>query len=203
MNKAFIFDRSGTLNDNFHSFCQVVDRIFLEKGKEPISPDEIRMTFTLPYMKFRNTHIPGYTKAEQDEKYNKHIHSVDPAEIYAGVFDLLHALHAEWRKLFVVSSDNISTLLPEIHKAWLEHLFSKVIGEVHEKKESLVSLVDDFNLDTKNTYYVGDTSGDIEAWKFAWVKTIGISRWYQHKDILSRSAPDFLIDDIGEIKKII
>lgn len=93
MNKAFIFDRSGTLNDNFHSFCQVVERIFSDLGKDPISSDEIRKTFTLPYMKFRNAHLPELSKEEQDKLYKKHIHTVDSAEIYTGVFDVLYRLY--------------------------------------------------------------------------------------------------------------
>ncbi|MCX6823645.1 MAG: HAD family hydrolase [candidate division SR1 bacterium] len=203
MNKSCIFDRSGTLNDNFHRFCQTCDLIFKEFNKEPISQEEIRMTFTLPYMKFWNTHLPDLSKEKQDELYKKFIHQVGEAEVYKGVFDMMIWLYERERKLFVVSSDNFSTLLPEIEKAGLSSIFTKIIGEVHEKKDSIISLIKEFNLDVKNTFYVGDTSGDIEAGKSAGVKTIGIGRGYQHKDILSTSSPDFLIDDIVEIKNII
>jgi phosphoglycolate phosphatase-like HAD superfamily hydrolase len=68
----------------------------------------------------------------------------------------------------------------------LAHLFKKVIGDVHEKGEVIKSLVDDFNLDKDSTFYVGDTSGDVEAGKYSNVKTIGISWGFQHKDILSQ-----------------
>lgn len=54
-------------------------------------------------------------------------------------------------------------------------MFTKVIGEIHEKGNVLVSLIQEFDLDKKMTFYVGDTSGDIEAGKIAGVKTIGIS----------------------------
>jgi hypothetical protein len=97
----------------------------------------------------------------------------------------------------------LSKLNMEIEKSGLSSMFTKVIWEIHEKGAVLVSLVQDFDLDKRATFYVWDTSGDIEAWNFAWVKTIWIWRWYQHKDILSKSAPDFLIDDIVEIKNIV
>ncbi len=61
-----------------------------------------------------------------------------------------------------------------------------MIGDVHEKGEVIKSLVDDFNLDKDSTFYVGDTSGDVEAGKYSNVKTIGISWGFQHKDILSQ-----------------
>lgn len=93
MNKAFIFDRSGTLSDNFHGFCQVCGLMLKELGKEPISPDDIRKTFTLPYMKFRNAHVPELTKERQDELFSKHILTIDPSVLYEGAFDVLHTLH--------------------------------------------------------------------------------------------------------------
>jgi phosphoglycolate phosphatase-like HAD superfamily hydrolase len=43
----------------------------------------------------------------------------------------------------------------------------------------------------------------MEAAKIAWIKTIWISWGFQHKTILEKSNPDFLIDDIIEIKEII
>ena len=93
MDKAFIFDRSGTLSDNFHSFCQVCTIVFSELGKENISPEEIRSTFTTPYMKFRNMYFPDLTKERQDELYKKYIHQVDDAEIYPGVMEMIHILY--------------------------------------------------------------------------------------------------------------
>lgn len=76
------------------------------------------------------------------------------------------------------------------------------MGEVHEKGEVIASLVKEFNLNENLTYYVGDTSGDVEAGKYAHVKTIGISWGFQDKSLLSKSDPDFLIDNILEIKDI-
>ena len=93
MNKAFIFDRSGTLNDNFHCFCQVCTLIFQELGKAPISNEEIRQHFTLPYMKFWNFYFPDLSKENQDELYKKYIHQVDSAEIYDGVDEIITLLH--------------------------------------------------------------------------------------------------------------
>jgi phosphoglycolate phosphatase-like HAD superfamily hydrolase len=93
MNKAFVFDWSGTLNDNFHNFCQVCDLIFKDFGKESISQEEIRMTFTLPYMKFWNTHLPHLSKEKQDELYKKYIHQVSESQTYEGVVKTIKFLY--------------------------------------------------------------------------------------------------------------
>jgi len=127
---------------------------------------------------------------------------VEP-ELYEKVQETIKFLHNSGSKIFVISSDPILKLSLEIEKSSLSNLFEKVTGNVHEKGEILKSLIDDFNLDKNSTFYVGDTSGDVEAGKYANIKTIGISWGFQHKNLLSKSKPDFLIDDIIEMKDII
>jgi hypothetical protein len=63
-------------------------------------------------------------------------------------------LHDLGWKIFVVSSDPLSKLFLEIEKSGLREYLQKVIGEVHEKSDSISLLVDEFQLDKNRTYYV-------------------------------------------------
>ena len=202
MNKAFIFDWSGTLSDNFHCFCQVSDMMFRELGKEPISPEEIRLNFTLPFMKFWNKYFPDLTLEDQCKLYKKFIHQTEDAKIFPKVDEIIKFLHDSGYKIFILSCDPLSKLIPETQKSGLSQYFDKIVGDINEKDKEISLLVEEFNLDKNFTYYVGDSSGDVEAGKTAQVKTIGLSWGFQHKTILAKSNPDFLIDDIIEIKKI-
>ncbi len=65
--------------------------------------------------------------------------------------------------------------------------------------EERFSYIDDDNL----RKHMWDTSGDIEAGKNVGIKTIWISRWFQDKNILKKSKPDFIIDDIKEVLETI
>jgi phosphoglycolate phosphatase-like HAD superfamily hydrolase len=199
VNKAFIFDWSGTLSDNFHLFCKVCDLMFTELGKEPISADEIKLNFTLPYMRFWNRYFPELTKETQCSLYEKYINQVGEPEIYKNVAEVIKYLSHSGHQLFILSSDPISKLLPEIERFGFSQLITKIVGGVHHKDEAIVTLINDFTLDKKRTFYVGDTTGDIEAGKSAGVTTIGISWGYNHKEVLAAAKPDFLIDDIEEI----
>ncbi len=177
--------------------------MFKELGKKPISEKEIRMDFTLPYMKFWNKYFPNLSKENQDKLYKKYIHQAGEPELYAGAEEIIRVLNNKGYKIFILSSDPNSKLMPEIKKSGISKYISKAIGQVHEKKDSILSLVKEFGLNPEETFYVGDTSGDVEAGKAAGVKTIGISRGFQYKSVLAKSKPDFLIDDILEIKAII
>lgn len=203
MQKAFIFDWSGTLINNFHCFCRVCNIMFRELGKEPITEDEIRLNFTMPYMKFWNKYFPNLSKEKQDGLYEKYIHLVGEPELYKQTDEIIKYLYSNGYKIFILSSDPISKLIPETEKSGLFRLFEKVFGNVHEKREAIVSIVNEFNLDKNFVFYVGDTSGDVEAGKSADVKTIGITWGFQHKKVLAQSNPDFLIDDLIAIKSII
>jgi len=202
-NKAFIFDWSGTLSDNFHLFCKVCDLMFVELGKIPISAEEVKQNFTLPYMKFWNKYFPDLSKEVQCVLYEKFIHQVGEPELYKNVEEIIDFLHKNNYKIFILSSDPISKLLPEIQKTNFIKSITKIVGNIHDKKDLIVSFVEDFDLDKTSTFYVGDTSGDVEAGRFAGVKTVGISWGFQNKNILAAAKPNFLIDDIIEVKEII
>ncbi len=202
MGAAYIFDWSGTLSDNFHCFCRVCELMFAELGAEMISEDEIRMTFTTPYMKFWNLYFPKLSKKRQCELYEKFIHQAGNPELYRGVRLAISSLHKSGHKLYIVSSDPLSKLHPEIEKSGLSGMLDGIVGNVHHKKQALKLLVKKHKLNPAKTFYIGDTSGDIEAGKFAGVKTIGISWGFQHPLILAQSEPDFLISTIAGIKKI-
>jgi len=202
MTKTFIFDWSGTLNNNFDCFCQVYELMRKELNGQLLSKKQIKETFTLPYMKFWNIHFPDLTKEKQDKLYKKFINQVGKLELYPTTIEIIEHLHKSGHNLFVISSDPISTLIPEIKKSTLSDLFIESLGGIFEKQYAILHLLKKYNLNSKNTYYIGDTSGDIEAGKIAGVKTIGISWGFQTKEKLSKSNPDYLINDIIEIKNL-
>jgi phosphoglycolate phosphatase len=203
ISKAFIFDWSGVLNDNFHCFVQVCTLMFQKYNLEPISSAETQLNFDTPYMKFWNKYIPQQTQEEHHKLYGEFMSQIAAPELYHGVDMIIRYLHAQNYKIIILSSDNVSQLMMEVEKSNLVNLFTKVIGGVHDKKETLISLIQEFELDKEKTFYVGDTAGDVEAGKYAGLKTIGISWGFQHKNVLVQSNPDFLIDDIIKIKEIV
>ena len=153
-------------------------------------------------MKFWNHYCPDLPKEKQDLLYLKYIHEVGESELHPNVGIILSYLHEQGYQLFVVSSDPASKLLPDIEKSGFSHLFTKAISDTYDKQDNLSALINEFSLDQNQTFYVGDTSGDVEAGKIAGVKTIGITWGFQNRDLLSRAEPDYLIDDIVEIKSL-
>ncbi len=202
MSKAFIFDWSGTLSNNFDCVYKCIALMFQDLGREPLTEQEFKVTFTTPYMRFWAKYFPALTKEYQNQLYNKHIHEVGEPELYSGAKEIINYLFIRGYKLFIVSSDPLTKLLPEVEKSGMSSLFTEVIGDVHEKKHAIALLIEKFSLDKNATYYIGDTDGDIEAGKIVNIKTIAISWGFQAKEVLAKSIPDYLIDDLKEIENI-
>jgi phosphoglycolate phosphatase len=201
--RVVIFDWSGTLSDNFHIFAEICESMFVELGRKPIPIDEIRRTFTLPYMKFWNTYFPKLTKEKQDAIYRKYIHKAGKPKIFPGTRKLIDDLHSKGFEIFIVSSDFRSTLIPEMKASGFIKQISGIKGHVHEKKYALKEIVNKNKLKKKETFYVGDTSGDIEAGKDAGLRTVGVTWGFQQKTVLKKSKPDFIANDVKELRKIL
>jgi phosphoglycolate phosphatase-like HAD superfamily hydrolase len=201
--RAVIFDWSGTLSNNVDIFVKVCELMFKELGKEPLSKKELKDNFTLPYMSFWNKYFPDLTKEKQDQLFRKYVYQFENAKLYGSVIQILDFLKKNNYKIFVLSSDPIIRLSSEIKESGVELYLEKYYADVHKKEEVLPQIIKEYSLDINDSFYVGDTSGDVDAGKYAGVKTIGISWGFQSKHKLAESKPDYLIDDIIELKQII
>lgn len=200
---TIIFDWSGTLSNNFHNFYLICKMEFQEFGISPISKKEIRKNFTLPYMNFWKIYIPNLTKEQQMIIYERLVHKVGVPKLYPKVEEIISLLHSSGWQIFILSSDPLSTLKREVKRSGLSSYFTDVIGNVYEKSKYISLIIKKYNLELASTYYVGDTSGDVNAGKQANTKTIAISWGFQHKDILLKSNPDYLVNRIVEIEKVL
>ncbi|MDD2935106.1 MAG: HAD family hydrolase [Candidatus Pacebacteria bacterium] len=204
MKKAFIFDWTGTLSDNFHCFKKVCDSIFQEFGKEIISDEEVRMNFTTPYMNFWNKYIPDISKSEMEVLYEKHTKEAGEPNLFDGVKETITHLKESGFEMFVVSLDPKSKLTIETERSGISHFMTEIIGGVdHKKEDSINYLIEKYDLDRNNTYFIGDTTGDIVSGEIANIKTIAITWGIQHEKTLSKAGADYLINNIKEIKNII
>jgi len=203
MNKAIIFDWSGTLSDEFDIFCEVCNLVFAELGHPLISPEEIKYNFTTPYMKFWNKYFPDLNKEDQNKIYEACSQKVDLPELHIGVKEIIRYLYKLNYKLFVVSSDSEFKIFSEIEDSGLASFFTEIISGSYKKEDQIKSLLKKYNLNNEQTFCVGDTDGDIDAGKLAGIKTIAVSWGIQHEDTLKKSNPDYIIDDLVKIKDII
>ena len=204
MIKNIIFDWSGTLSDNTDYAVQVIDHLFKRLGrKEGISKEEVRNNFSLPYMTFYNKYFPNLTKEEQNGLYKEEISKTPVPDVFPGVKETIGYLDYRKIKMCILSTDNYTTLNPEVKKSGLEECFIEVKGEVYDKGPVLVDMIKEHNFDPRFTLYVGDTDGDVNFGKYAKVQTAGMTWGLQNEHLIEESNPDYIFNNLIELQTLI
>ena len=94
-------------------------------------------------------------------------------------------------------------MLLEINTHHLEDTFNDIVTDVDNKLESVQNIIQKNNLVLGDTYFIGDSNHEIEASKELGITSIGVTWGFLSKKKLKICNPDFLIDNVGGLEKII
>jgi pyrophosphatase PpaX len=135
--------------------------------------------------------------------HNEPLH--DELEACAGMEDVLMRLHAEGRRLGVVTAKRRATVELAFARVPIAHLFETVVGGDETEKhkpdpEPLLLAAERMNADPAETAYVGDSPFDIRAAKAAGMYAIAVTWGRIHdRERLEREEPDAIVDRAEEL----
>lgn len=138
------------------------------------------------------------------EYYSSHI--ADNTYLYPNVINILEYFR---KKRKAVISNKLESLTRDLLiKLGILHHFDIILGgnsTVRKKPfpDPVIKVLDEFSIKSSSAIMVGDSPTDIEAGKGAGVFTCGVSYGYRGRNEILKASPDFLIDDIIELKEII
>jgi len=159
-----------------------------------------------------NPNLPGYSISGINipSKYvsGDYFDFIDESIPYPNIEKIL-----EWLKLNNYLISLLTTKAQEQADAIINHFnykkyFDLVFGrrnglKVKPSPEPLLFIANSLNIDIEDTMIVGDTELDIQCGKAAGSLTCAVSYGYRKRNILEKENPDFIIDDILELKNII
>lgn len=203
MIKNIIFDWSGVINDSFDRQLFVINQIFKEFGAKEMSLEELRENWEQPYMSFYNKYLPNLTLEEEQKTYEKIITGHPAIKSFPGIVDVIKKFKAQGIKMVVLSSDSEKTLLPEIKDFGLEEIFIDVVSDSHDKSEEIKELMRRNHFEIEDTIFIGDSNHEIEVGKEIGIKTGAVTWGFCTREKLEALKPDFLIDTVEELIRII
>jgi len=201
--KNIIFDWSGVINDSVENHLCVANKMFEELGGPKISLEEMKENWVQPYMLFYNKFLPNLTLEQEEIAYKKAILQCPKGKVYLGIVDLLKDFKEKGIKMVILSSDLPETLFAEIKSFGLENIFIDIITHVYDKKEGLKELMKRNNFKKEETIFIGDSNHEVEEGKNAGVLTGAVTWGYATKAKLESLKPDFLINNLEELKTAI
>lgn len=190
---VIIFDFDGTLADSFmvavNVFCEITRR-------EPMPREDIsRLRGMNMQQLLHELHIPLWKIPFLAWRVRRMMHAqVERIDLVPGVVDIVRKLSKK-HQLFVLSSNSTANIQYVLRRFDIADCFAGIYGGAQPlyKYRSLRRLLQDKHLTANGVWYVGDTTGDIEAAHYVGAKSIAVSWGYNNIAALERHHPEALI----------
>jgi pyrophosphatase PpaX len=139
--------------------------------------------------------------------HNKPLH--ETLEACEGMEDVLIRLHAEWRRLGVVTAKRRATVELAFARVPIAHLFETVVGGDETEKHKpdpgpLLLAAERMGIDPTTAAYVGDSPFDMRAAKAAGMFAVAVT-WGRIHDraLLEREEPDAIADSAEDLLELL
>jgi len=196
MKKLLIFDFDGVVVDSLAVYEKTV-RECLEKIGHPLiktRADYLALfedNFYVSLQK-KGVDIEAFMAASVDILAGVDYDQMKP---FAGLTSVLARLQAE-NILVIVSSSAEGDIRQAMARSEIAGCFQSVLGSDADfsKKEKILQAMDEFGMEPDNTYYIGDTTGDIKEARAVGVKTVAVTWGWHTREQLAAVKPDYLVD---------
>lgn len=203
MIKNILFDWSGTLMDDVTATHKATSHIFKSLGGTPMSLDDHKTKFFLPFMDFWKQQFPNCT---QDQIFGLFLEGLDlagDAELYPNIESVLENLKKKGINMAIMSSHPQEKLVSYINHFGLSEYFGEIYGSVQNKTEVFPGILEENEFKPEETMYVGDMVHDIEAAQNAGAISVAITWGHQPEEMLKAQKPDYLISNLSELESLL
>lgn len=212
--KAVVFDLDGTLINSLKDIALCMNDVLKEFNYKTHEIEQYNYFVGDGALVLSQNVLPNDSTQEEVQMVFKRFKEVYDLNIYhntkpyEGIMELLKKLENEEFKLGILSNKPHEFTLKYAQK-YFKHLN---IQEVHGQKEDIpkkphpmgaLNIAKNFNLDTKEIFYVGDTSTDMKTATNANMKSIGVAWGFRPVEELLEHKANFIANDPQELFEII
>lgn len=202
--RLFLFDCDGVLVDSLDVFeaavlacLNAIGRPILRSRKDFLDLFEDNFYRAIAR---RGVDVEAFLRAAGPILAHVDFTRMKPADGLLPVIAALHRLHP----LVIISSGGEKTIRGQLAHFGFNGLFETILGSdfLLSKIDKINHALSAFQADPRQTYYVGDTAGDVREAKTAGIRTIAVTwGWHSRKRLL-QASPDYIIDNPSELLSI-
>jgi phosphoglycolate phosphatase/pyrophosphatase PpaX len=208
---TIVFDLDGTLMSSHETIYQATVKTLKECNYNVDMPED--QFYTKIGMHFEDLFRDfGFVVDDFDSfiaKYKSiYFEYIDLSIIYPNVIDTINYLYENKYNIALLTTkaqDQADLILKHFGLAdKFTYIMGRRPGLQHKPSaEPLLYILKELDTLPKNCIMVGDSELDILCGKNAGAYTLGVSYGYRSSDILKTYNPDFLCDDISQLKNIL
>jgi HAD superfamily hydrolase (TIGR01549 family) len=209
--KHCCFDLDGTLVDSnktiYNSTTYALGKLGIDFNvAEDLFALKIGQHFVDIFSAF-NIDVADFEKFITIYKIN-YFEQMEFSKVYDGVEVTLAALKSRNIKVSLLTTkiqDQADRIIDHFNlRKYFDLVMGRREGIAHKPSpEPLLKICNDLNVNVNNTLMVGDTELDIQCGKNAGTHTGGVLYGYRTKELLEIEKPDFMVDSIEGILKIL
>jgi phosphoglycolate phosphatase len=204
MIRNVILDWSGTLADDLSSVLTATNNIFVEYGRDPLSLEEFREHFRLPFSSFYTDLLPEATAEGLEELYERFFHGFnDSIELLHGARDFLEFCETTGRRSFLLSSIKTSHFNIQADRLGVKRFFEVAYTQVMDKRENIRAILKTHQLDPAETMFVGDMVHDIETARHGGVLDVAVLTGFDRIEKLLIAKPTIIARDIAAVQRLL
>ncbi len=211
--KLIILDFDGTLADTRGLIVKTMQQTLDVLGLEPRTDEQCAAMIGLPLKQAFTDLLPMKDEMGEQcvETYRRIFNENNALYViptFPNVLETLHHFHEKGYTLTIASSRSNRSLMEFVNDMHLNDVIPYVLGaeDVARAKphpDPVLQTLDTFGCKAEDALVVGDTWYDIEMGRRAGVRTCGVTYGNGSQEELMRAGADYLIDDFGELVKII
>ena len=199
-----IFDWSGTLVDDLPAVWEATNHVFRQAGIPPLSLDQFRSEFQLPFHGFYERYLPGVPLPQLEVWFRTRF-----AECQDSIVPLPHAremlefCRAQGLRLFVLTAVHPKAFAVQAETIGFAPFFERIYSGVMDKRTRILELLAENGLERDATVFIGDMQHDIETAKEGGVHSVGVLTGYNSLEHLRQAGPDVIVEHLGELRQIL
>jgi len=201
-----IFDLDGTLVDSSGAITRCFKSAAMGVGVS-VSNTQIMAMIGMPLHQMFEKYVDG--KADQCVMAYRSIYRrtcMEGSKLYPDVDTVLRSLSAATLAVATTKFTNEANILLDgmnIRKYFKFVCGMDMVKNPKPDPEVINKLLELSGIPKTRAVIVGDTTYDILAGKAAGIKTVAVTYGFQSRAVLAAAKPDFLIDNMKELQKIL
>ena len=215
MPKLVIFDLDGTLINSVADLAVCTNYALEKFGFPSHTENEYRFFVGNGVNVLFEKALPqGYKTEEWIQKMREVMlpyyaeHCTDKTAPYKGIYPLIEKIKNNGIMLAVASNKYQAATTEMVRHFFPNINFVAVLGQIDgfpakPHPQIVERIMQIANVQHSDTLYVGDTAVDIQTAKNAGVKVVGVTWGFRPRTELEAEYPDFIIDSVEELDKII
>ena len=204
MFENLIFDWSGTLVDDLGPVLDATNAVFSAYGLEPMTREEFRRRFRLPYVGFYEEVLPGVPISELEDIFRAAFAaSRSPVTVLPHAREKLDWCRRRGIRSFVLTSMDAVAFGRQLEQFQLADVFEATYAGVIDKRHRIGEILERHGLERRRTAFVGDMVHDIETARHGGVTSVAVLTGYTAPETLAEANPDFTVADLNELREML